>query len=654
MTGADCDTRAATPTATLPGQAGTRGVWGRVDRRDLARTAVVALFAAGVGALYAVGAPRPLLATTAVVGLLVGCWPIMAEAWEDVRERRMSMESSMLVAIAAAAAIGAWVTALAITAFVLAAEILEDLSLDRGRDALTDLMAFLPSTVQLRAGSSVTSVPLSSVVPDQVVVISPGGSVPVDGTVVAGQSSLDQSRITGESMPVDVQPGSSVYAGSVNQFGALQIRAERVGAESSYGQIVETVRAAQSSRPPAQRWADRFAAWLVYLALIGAAATFVVTRDLRATISVVVVAGACGIAAGTPLASLAAIGRSARSGAFIKAGTYLERLSTIDTVVFDKTGTLTTGAHRVTDVRPAPGITAAELLAAAGGAEWYSEHPIGRAVLDHAAEHNVPIHHAASFDYQPGYGVTGRVGEESVRVGNTRLVPEAGPAVRTIGGGPSAVHVAIGDRYAGSILVSDTVRDSACQCVADLHRLGLRVVMITGDNSAAAQTVAQHVGIRDVHAELLPADKVDCVQALRAQGHRLAMVGDGVNDAPSLAEADVGIAMGTGTHIARETADVVLITADLADLTRTLHIARRARRIVLANFIGTIVVDLIGMVLAALGILGPVLAAVVHVGSESAFILNSARLIPGGRNTRHATDAEKTHPAPRLAKPTES
>lgn len=453
--------------------------------------------------------------------------------------------------------------------------------------------------------------------------------------VIAGQSSLDQSRITGESMPVDVETGATVYAGSVNQVGGLEIRADRVGADSSYGQIVETVRRAQSSETPAQRLADRLAAWLVYLALAGAIVTFLITRDLRSTISVVVVAGACGIAAGTPLAALAAIGRAARSGAYIKAGTYLERLSTIDTVVFDKTGTLTTGVLQVTDIRPAAGFDADELITAAASAEWYSEHPIGRAILDHAAQRGLAAEPAASFDYQPGYGLTARVGDHDIRVGNSRLVPESlsSPSVPTgpETGSGSAVGVAIGDRYAGSIMVADTVRASAGQCVQDLRRLGFRVVMITGDNASTARSVADELGITDLQAELLPADKVTAVEALTSAGRKVAMIGDGVNDAPALAKADVGIAMGTGTHIARETSDVVLISSDLADLTTTLRIARRARRIVMANFIGTIAVDLVGMALAAFGVLGPVLAAIVHVGSESAFILNSARLVPGGR-----------------------
>ncbi|MCX7522727.1 cation-translocating P-type ATPase [Microbacterium sp. STN6] len=611
----------------------------------MTRTIFVAVCAAAAGIAQAAGVVWPVLAGIAAVGLIIGCWPILVEAWEDVRHRRMSMELSMLIAIAAAAAIGQWVTALVVAAFVLAAEILEDLSMDRGRDALGDLMAFLPRTVQVRDGDRLRTLPLDEVLPGHIVVITPGGSVPVDGTVIAGNSTVDQSRITGESMPVDVTVGASVYAGSVNQTGAVEIRAERVGAGSSYGQIIEAVRAAQAQQAPVQRLADRLAAWLVYVALAAAAITYLITRDLQATISVVVVAGACGIAAGTPLAVLAAIGRTARAGAFVKGGTHLEALSTVDTVVFDKTGTLTTGTPTVIDVQPAPGLEADRLLALAAAAEWYSEHPLGQAIVEHARVRGVHSREPESFDYQPGRGVTATVEGRTVRAGNIRHVPEAAHT----GGGmqqgqereATAVHVAVDGDYAGVIFLADTVRPSAAQCVADLHRLGLRVLMLTGDSTATAGRIAAQLHIDHVRAELLPTDKLDAIEAERAAGHRTVMVGDGVNDAPALAKADVGIAMGSGTDIARETADVILIGTDLANLTRTIGIARRTRRIIMANFIGTIAVDVVGMVLAALGILGPVTAAIVHVGSESVFILNSARLIPR-RTAHHVPQPSKT------------
>ena len=603
-------------------------LWERIDRRDLMRIAVVTGMAVLALLLSWLNVVWWLTAVVAVAGLGAGCWPIIAEAWADIRSGRMSMELSMLIAIVAAALIGEWVTALVITIFVLAAEILEDLSMDRGRDALTDLMSFLPTYVQMRAGDQLVEVALDRVQVGDLVVVTPGGRIPVDGVVVEGRSSLDQSRITGESLPVDVGTGSSVFAGSSNGNGALTVRAEQIGETSSYGQIVAAVRAAQESEAPVQRLADRVAGWLVYIALAGALLTYLITRDLRATISVVIVAGACGVAAGTPLAVLAAIARVARRGAFVKDGTHLEELSAVDTVVFDKTGTLTYGEPVVTAVRPAEGFDETSILEVAASAESLSEHPIGRAIVGCANQRGIAITHPDDFSSQPGLGISARVNGHRVCAGNASLVRAEvlEPAVGT------SVYVTVDEAYAGMIVLTDTVRESAREGVARLQRLGLRVVMMSGDNLATARAVADELGIDEVHADLLPSDKVRLVDQLRSDGSKVAMVGDGVNDAPALAGADVGIAMGTGTDIARESADVVLISSSLDDLVGTVETARRARRIVFTNFAGTIVVDLVGMILAAFGVLGPLLAAVVHVGSESVFILNSARLIPRRAN----------------------
>jgi heavy metal translocating P-type ATPase len=654
---------------------GAASLWRKIDRRDLTRTLFLA--ACTIAILVGLTGPWPRYPVVAIVGLVIGVWPIVVAAWADLRHRRMSMELSMLIAIVAAALIGEWLTALVVTTFVLAAEILEDLSLDRGHDALTDLMTFLPSFVQVREADAIQSVPLDEVAVGQTVVIPPGARIPVDGTVMVGQSSVDQSRITGESLPVDVRPGSTVFAGSVNHMGALEIRAEHIGAASSYGQIIDAVKAAQESQAPVQRLADRLAGYLVYIALGGALLTYLVTRDLEATISVVLVAGACGIAAGTPLAILAAIGRAARTGAFFKSGTHLEQLSRINTVIFDKTGTLTEGRPRVVVVRPAANSSAADVLTAAATAELYSEHPLGQAIIAEARDRGLTLGQPESFEYEPGRGLTARVAGRLVQVGNDALVlrpvtdprphnlpsvqdsPDRGAktqavdateaqateAVQSLGvteaqgtdtAGPSlgratAVHVAAAGRYLGTIYLADAVRPTAHQCVADLRALGLRVIMLTGDSARAGQAVGTELGLDDVRTDLLPADKLAIIDAERATGARIAMVGDGVNDAPALAQADVGIAMGSGTEVARQSADVILISSDPSDLTRAIRLARRARRIVLTNFVGTIAIDLIGMVLAACGVIGPLIAGVIHVGSESAFILNSARLIPGRR-----------------------
>ena len=325
-------------TATPSGARTGEGILERIEWADVVRIAVVGLAALGAWIAGAAGTPGWAVGAVGAVVLAVGCWPLLVEAAEDLRKRRMSVELSMLLAIVAAAAIGEWVTALAVTVFALCAEVLEELSMDRGRDALTDLMSFLPQTARVvgapeaaesaesSQSASITEVPLDEVRPGQVIALSPGGRVPVDGVVRTGRADVDQSRITGEALPVQVGPGDRVPAGSITR-GALELEVERVGEESSYGRIVAAVRHAQSSRAPVQRLADRLAARIVYLALAAALVTFLVTRDVRATISVIIVAGACGVAAGTPLAVLAAIARAARCGAFVKDGTHLEQLS---------------------------------------------------------------------------------------------------------------------------------------------------------------------------------------------------------------------------------------------------------------------------------------------------------------------------------------
>ena len=610
-------------------QSDSSSLWAKIDKRDLVRTVFTAFCALAVA--LGVNWPWDRLPVLALIGIVVGCWPIAVEAVKDLLARRMSMELSMLIAIAAAGAIGEWVTALVIAAFVLAAEILEDLSMDRGKDALTELMEFLPATVRVREGEQVKSVPLSELRVGEVVLVAPGGHIPVDGVVSAGASSVDQSRITGEPLPVEVKAGARVYAGSVNLLGALEVSATNIGADSSYGQIIAAVKEAQSSEPPVQRLADKLAAWLVYLAFAGAVITYVLSRDLTATISVIVVAGACGVAAGTPLAVLAAIARAARTGAFIKHGAYLEALSEVDTVIFDKTGTITTGAPRVTAVQPVSGISEQELVAFGASAEFYSEHPLGQAIVSYAHEQGIAVTPGTDFRYLPGQGVgvTNHNGQ-AVLAGSRDFVRNV-PAQVSAYQGASAVYVSVGDTYLGAIYVADTIRASAAEAITQLRKRGYHTVMLTGDVAENAQAVAQEVGISEVHAQLLPEEKLDIIDRQRAAGHKVAMIGDGVNDAPALARAHVGIAVGSGAAIAQESADIVLISSDLEDLVAALHTARRARAIVMFNFIGTIAVDLIGMVLAAFGMLSPILAALIHVGSESAFILNSARLIPATR-----------------------
>ncbi len=383
---------------------------------DGLRIVLVALAAAAVW--FHVWEPLPSVSLIGVVGLLTGGWPILHEACANLIERRMTMELSMTIAIIAASAIGQFFTALVITLFVLVAEVLEGLTVGRGRRAILDLLEFLPREVSVRRAGAVRTVSADELTIGDAILVSPGARIPVDGTVLSGHSFVDESRITGESMPLEKTAGAGVFAGSINQSGALEVRTERIGRDTSYGKIIEAVERAERSRAPVQRLADRLAGYLVYFALTAAVLTFVVTRDIQATIAVIIVAGACGIAAGTPLAILGGIGRSARLGAIIKGGVHLETLGRVDTVVLDKTGTLTLGRPEVQAVRAAAEAKADEVLSVAAAAELRSEHPLGQAIVAYAEAQGRAIAEPERFAYTPGRGITAVVSGATILVGN--------------------------------------------------------------------------------------------------------------------------------------------------------------------------------------------------------------------------------------------
>ncbi len=576
---------------------------------------------------------EPLTAVAGIVGVVIGGWPIFREASENLLARRMTMELSMSIAIVAAAAIAEFFTALIITLFVLIAEVLENMTVGRGRRAIRDLMDFLPRTVTVRRAGAVREASIEELRPGDSILVNPGALIAVDGVVIGGHSFVDQSRITGESLAVEKVAGAYVYAGTINQSGALEVRAERIGRDTSFGKIMEAVEHAENSRAPVQRLADRLAGYLVYFALGAAALTFLVTRDMRATISVVIVAGACGIAAGTPLAILGAIGRAARLGAIIKGGLYLETLGRVDTVVLDKTGTLTFGRTEVQAVLPAPGASEREVIEHAASAEMRSEHPLGRAIVEYAARAGIKAAEPERFDYTPGRGIEARVNGSTTIAGNRALMSEhrieVPESLVTAAGAGSPVFVARDGRLLGIIAIGDTIRPEAKRAIEAFNRMGIRSILLTGDTAAVAAAVAAQLGITEVEAELLPEAKLERVKELvTREGRIVAMVGDGVNDAPALTQASVGVAMGSGTDVARESGDVVLLGNDLLRFAKTLEIARWTRRIIFQNFAGTIVVDAIGIALAAAGFLTPPLAAFIHVASEMTFILNSARLLP--------------------------
>lgn len=465
--------------------------------------------------------------------------------------------------------------------------------------------------------------------PNDVVIISPGSRIPVDGEVVQGHSFVDQSAITGESVPVEKTIGGKVFAGTMSQAGALEVRTDTVGRDTAFGKIIETVEHAEESQAPVQRTADRLAGFLVYFALACAAVTFLITRDSRSTISVIIVAGACGIAAGTPLAILGAIGRAARGGAIVKGGRHIESLGTVDTIVLDKTGTLTLGHPEVVGLRPTR-VGSLDLLSIAASAERYSEHPFARAIVRKAAELGLVTTDVTDFAAEPGRGIRCRVEGKLLLVGSRAYLRGAGvrvPEFYKTPGAASDVLIAEEGAYIGRIQVADVLRSSAKEAINSLKAIGIRTVLLTGDAPAIAEAIGRELGVDEAKGGLLPEDKLREVQSLRSIGSVVAMVGDGVNDAPALVVANVGIAVGSATDVASESASVLLLGDDLTRLADLVKLARQCHRIIMTNFLGTLSVDAVGVALAAFGMLNPILAALIHVTSEMAFILNSARLV---------------------------
>ncbi|HWY67613.1 MAG TPA: cation-translocating P-type ATPase [Terriglobales bacterium] len=592
---------------------------------DLARIALVAVSA------IAVWFGAPYFNLIGAAGVAIGIYPIAREALDDILERKMTMELSMLIALCAALLIGELFTALVILAFVLAAEVLEGLTVRRGRTAIRNLLDLLPSTASLVSEGQVIDVPISDIQCDDLILVRPGARIPVDGEVEDGTSFVDESAITGEPMPVAKSAGKAIFAGTINQSGALHIRVEGVGRDTSFGKIVEAVEQAERSKAPIQRTADRLAGYLVYFALGSAVLTFLITHNVRSSISVIIVAGACGIAAGTPLAILGAVGRAAKQGAIIKGGLYLEVLAAVDTVMLDKTGTLTFGVPEVVEINPFNGLGKQDILQAAAIAELRSEHPVGRAIVKRALQQQLPVPEPTNFGYEPGRGVWATVEGAEIAVGSAAMMRDRGlqlPASTNSSVG-SSVFVARRNVLLGSIVVSDKVRPEAETAMKDLKAMGIDTVLLTGDAKSTANTVAKSLGVTSVYAELLPEQKLHRVREEVQLKKTVAMVGDGINDAPALAEASIGIAMGSGTDVARESADVVLIGNDLSRFVESLRIARKCRSVIMQNFYGTLTVDAAGIVLAAFGFLNPLLAAFIHVSSELVFILNSTRMLPG-------------------------
>ncbi|WP_376793213.1 heavy metal translocating P-type ATPase [Thermoflexus sp.] len=567
--------------------------------------------------------------------VIVGGLPIFRNVARAALRRQITSHTLMTLGAIAALAVGEWVAAAIVVVFMRVGDYVERLTAESARRAVRELIAMAPQTARVERDGVEMEVPASTVKAGEVVIVRPGERIPVDGEVIAGHAVIDQSAITGESMPVEVARGSHVFAATIVRAGSLRVKTLRVGADTTFGRVIQMVEEAEAHRADVQRLADRFSAYYLPIVVGIAAFTFLVSRNPLATAAVLVVACSCSFALATPVAMLASIGASARRGLLIKGGKHLETLARADVVLVDKTGTLTLGQPRITDVVSLNGMPPAELLALAASAERYSEHPLAEAVRSAARAWGLTPLEPEDFEALPGLGVRARVNGRSVTVGNRRLVPlpEPLPVVQQLeADGKTLLFVALNGEPAAILAAADTLRPEVPIALAELRGLGVQhIELLTGDNERAAAALARALGV-PYRANLLPEDKIRVVKDYQAQGHTVVMIGDGVNDAPALAQADVGIAMGAaGSDIAIEAAHIALMREDWRLIPELFRIARRTMHVVRINLAFTAVYNLTGLALAALGILPPTLAAAAQSLPDLGILGNSSRLLRQGQ-----------------------
>lgn len=549
------------------------------------------------------------------------------------------ISSALLITIAmiAAIAIGDLFAAGEVAFIMALGAILEDMTTNRARKGLKKLIGLAPTQGRRIAEGREETIPAEEIRQGDVLRILPGEAIPVDGVIISGETSVDQSIMTGESLPVDKRVGDEVFGGTINRFGVIDIRATKVGEDGSLQRLIRMVREAEDKKAPMARIADKWASWLVPVAVIIAVAAGLITRNITRAVTVLVVFCPCALVLATPTAIMAAIGQATKHGVIIKSGEALEKMGKVDTIAFDKTGTLTYGKLEVCDVIPLiPDVNEGALLALAASAEAKSEHPLGKAIVAHARRDGLALTESDAFRMSAGRGVYAEVSGQKLLCGNEAFLQEGGVAIDRDTGlrleelrrqGKAAVLVAQSGRCIGVIALSDVLRPDAARMVQRLSGMNTKAVLLTGDNRRTAAYFAAQVGIDEVYAELLPEQKVERIEAMQADGRAVCMIGDGVNDAPALKTASVGVAMGSmGSDIAVEAADIALMSDDLSGIPYLKRLSNATVRTIQLSIALSMCINLAAVVLSVLGILNPTTGALVH-NAGSCFVVLIAALL---------------------------
>ena len=565
-----------------------------------------------------------------VLVLLMG-YPVFKKVLVAALNGQVIAHALMALGAVAALLAGEWVTAAIVVFFMRTGDFIEHYTTEKARDSVRSLTELAPQTALVVRDGEELEVPVEEVSEGETVLVRPGEQIPVDGRVTEGTATIDQSAITGESMPKEVKPGSAVFASTIATGGRLLLNATAVGKNSTFGRIIRMVEEAESRKGNIQQFADRFSAWYLPVVAIIAALTWILRGDIMATVAVMVVACSCAFALSTPVALLASIGANARHGLLIKGGKYIELLDRADVLLLDKTGTLTFGKPEITDIIPLNGISSGELLIEAAAAERYSEHPLATAVREAARNRHLAIPEPTSFEAVHGSGVNAVVNGHSIVISRpsekhfSRYERQLIPLQQE---GKTLMVVERDGKTAGILAAKDTERREVGDALAQLRARGIdKIELLTGDNEDTARLLAEKLGI-EYQAELLPEDKIEVVKKYQQHGHTVVMVGDGINDAPALAQADVAIAMGvSGTDIAKETSHITLMRDNWLLVPHLFDNARKTMSVIKGNFGFTTLYNIAGLSLAAFGYLPPILAAAAQSLPDVGILLNSSRLL---------------------------
>ena len=590
-----------------------------------------------VSGLFIDAAPEAYADRIYLAAALVGSSFIWYSAVQGIREGDFTADIPVSLATAAAIAIGQYPAAAVVAVLLLLGGLLEELVAARADRALDALARLLPDRVTVRRDGKDLFISPDEVVVGDLLIVRSGERIAVDGEVLFGAAAINQSAITGESVPAEKQAGDTVFAGTLNENGAIEVLATRVGTETTLGQIRRLVADAQEEKAPVERVLDRYAKLYTPAAIILGLLLWWWSGNVLQAITMLIVFCPCVIVLATPTALVASIGNAALRGSLVKKGAAVETLAHVDIVIFDKTGTLTSGELQLADVVPFDDVLETSLLGYAASAEKFSEHPVGRAIVRAAAGREIAVTDPESCELLTGLGVKARTGGHAVLLGRPKLFSDMGITLpKTVlweinaraCEGMSVIVVMIDHTVSGLLVFEDTLREHAQETVAALNQAGIRTVIVTGDNRETAARIAEATGISEMHAEMMPEEKVGIVKRFQEAGHRVAFVGDGVNDGPALATADVGVAMGNaGTDVAIETADVVLLSDDLLKLPRIIDTSRKALRTIRQNLVFAVGVLLFAVCLTVFNILTPVTGALLHELSSIPVIANSARLI---------------------------